>query len=60
MTTYLVKVEASVPYPWAKEYRVEATGLHTALARGVKFFRKEERLHRKQITSIKAEAQKLV
>ena len=60
MSTYLVKVVADIPYPWDKEYRVEATSLHTALARGVKFFRKEERLHRKQITSIKAQASKLV
>ena len=60
MTTYLVKVTADIPYPWDKEYRVEATGLHTALARGVKNFRKEERLHRKHITSIKVQATKLV
>jgi hypothetical protein len=60
MTIYLVKVTAEIPYPWDKEYRVEATSLHTALSRGIKSFRKEERMRRKQITSIKAQASKLV
>lgn len=60
MTTYLVKVTAEIPYPWDAEYRVEATSLHTALSRGVQSFRKEERLRRKQITSIKVQATKLV
>lgn len=57
---YLVKVQASIPYPWEREYRVEASNFSLALARGGKLFRKEERLRRKKITKVTASAERLM
>jgi hypothetical protein len=42
MKHYLITVKANMPYPIAKDYRMEASGFGTAISRAIKLFRKEK------------------
>ncbi len=54
---YLVKVSWNNPYPVENEYRIEATNLATAAARGIRKWRKENKGRR--VKNIKIQLIKL-
>ena len=60
MSIYLVKVQTDIPYPYELEYRVEANSFPTALVRGCRMFKKEERVKGKRINTVRASATKLI
>lgn len=51
MKQFSITVEAAIPYPFSKTYRVDATAFPAAISRGVKAFRKD--VGRKKIDKIK-------
>ena len=59
MTTYLVRVSTDIPYPWEQEYRITATSFPTAMVRGCRLFKKEERIKGRRISRLIASATKL-
>jgi hypothetical protein len=42
LNNYIITVKASLPYPITREYRVQASKLIIAMARGGKLFRREK------------------
>lgn len=50
MKQYTISVKASIPYPLEKEYKLEAGGFHTAIARAIKQYRRE--IGRKKISDL--------
>ncbi len=62
MYVYLVEVSSFIPYEVKQSFRVEAWEAHTAMARGVKKYRKyvrESRGKRKKIDTMTAKATRL-
>ena len=57
MKKFHVRVTADIPYPLAKEYWIDACSHPTAVSRGIRQFRKEDKLKRKHIQKIKVECE---
>lgn len=54
MSNFLIKISYYAPYPREKEYRQEAGGLHTAISRAIREWKKEIKGKRIKEVSIKA------
>lgn len=54
MKDYLIVVTAYIPYPTAYEYRMPASGMHTAISRSIVDFRKT--IGRKKVRKLTATA----
>lgn len=52
MYIYRVKVKANLPYPIEQEYRVECWKLWTAISRGIKLFRAEDKIRGKKLSNV--------
>lgn len=59
MIYYLVTVEAEIPYWWKRAYRVEASNFGTAVRRGLRKFKGEERIKGKRLNRMRLEIVKL-
>lgn len=57
MKAYLIEVSFNAPYPLKKAYRQEASGLHTAISRAIKLWKKE--IKGKRINEVAIKATKL-
>jgi len=57
MKNYLVTVTAHCPCPRFRDYRIVASGFHTAISRSIKLFRKD--IGRKKISQFNVEAKQL-
>lgn len=56
MKIYVVRVTADIPYPIVREYTQKATNFQAAIARSITAYRKDPRISRKKITTLRASA----
>jgi hypothetical protein len=57
MKPYLIKVRWYQPYPKESDYRIEASSVHTAAARGLREWKKE--IGRKRFDNLRVEITRL-
>lgn len=59
MYVYRVKVRTNLPYPIEEEYRINCWKLWTAMSRGSKLFRAEDKVKGKKLSDITVSAERI-